>query len=77
MNKEEYDQYWKMPSEKLYAIITEKDSSPRKHLATHILEVRRMKPLIESSKESARAAKYAAVAAIISAVVALVALVVK
>ncbi|UCD80669.1 MAG: hypothetical protein JSW26_04335 [Desulfobacterales bacterium] len=40
-------------------------------MAEHILEQRRMEPLLGASKQSAKAAKMAAIAAIISAIIAL------
>lgn len=74
MTKDEYQKLWKMPSEELYGIVTERDSSPRKHLAEHILEQRRMEPLLEASRQSAKAAKMAAIAAFFSAIIALISL---
>jgi hypothetical protein len=61
-----------MSTEQLYQFVTENDSSQRKWKALHILEQRRMEPLVKAAKDSARAAMWAAVAAAVSALVALV-----
>ena len=63
-----------MSTEELYKFVTENDSSERKWKALHILEERRMKPLVEAADRSAAAAKFSAIAASISALIALVAL---
>jgi len=74
MNKLEFDEYNSWPSEKLYELVTERDGSQRKFLALHILEQRRMMPLVEAAHKSAISSKWSAVTAIISAIIALAAL---
>jgi hypothetical protein len=63
-----------MPDEKLFEFVTERDSSQRRHVAEHILEMRRTLPLHRAAEASAKAAIWSAIAAFISAVVAIVAL---
>lgn len=74
MKKEEYDKYNKMDSASLFVFLTESDESERKWVAMQILEQRRIKPLVDAAKESAKAAKRSATSAFISAIIALFAL---
>ena len=73
MNQEEYDRFNKLADRELFDFVTEKDSSDRKWLALHLLELRRNREIVEASKSSARAAWIAAIIAGASAVVAVLA----
>lgn len=56
---------------KLFGFTTEKESSQRKQIALHILEERRLQPMMKATQEAAASARRAASAAVISAVIAL------
>jgi len=71
MKSESYENFEKKPNDELYGFITERDTSPSKWKAMHVLEKRRLKPLVDAAKKSASAARYAAIAAFISALIAI------
>ena len=73
MKNEDYEQLEKLSDSELFDFITEKDSSQRKWVAMHLLEVRRNKAVAIAAKSSATAAWIAAIVAGISAVVAVLA----
>lgn len=66
MEKNEYEQLSKLSDRELFDFITEKDSSQRKWVATHLLELRRNRQVAQAAKFSAIAAWVAAVVSIIS-----------
>lgn len=88
MQPETYKQFNAMPDEKLFEYVTERESSQSRHVAMHILEIRRTEPLRRAAEQSAAAAqssaetalsalvtaRWAMVAALLSAVAALIAL---
>ncbi|MFC3702846.1 hypothetical protein ACFOND_14495 [Reinekea marina] len=76
MSSTSHEKMAEMSTEKLYEFTTENDSSDRKWKAMHILEQRRMAPMIDAANRSAVAAKYSAIAAFTSASVAIIALLV-
>ena len=71
MTEQEYKEYDSWPDWKLLEIVTERDGSQRKHLAAHLLELRRTQRV---AMHSAHAAKWAAVAAIGSLIVSIISL---
>jgi succinate dehydrogenase flavin-adding protein (antitoxin of CptAB toxin-antitoxin module) len=73
MKEEEFKQLVNLSDRELFDYITEKDSSQRKWVAQHLLELRRNRELTQAAKSSARAAWLAAIIAGISAVIAVVA----
>lgn len=73
MNKNEYEQLEKLSDRELFDFVTEKDSSQRKWVATHLLELRRNREVTRAAKASAVAAWVAAIIAGISAVIAVLA----
>jgi hypothetical protein len=73
MNQEEYDRFNKLADRELFDFVTEKDSSDRKWLALHLLELRRNREVVAASRSSARAAWLAAIIAGASAIVAVLA----
>lgn len=73
MKNEDYEQLEKLSDSELFDFITEKDSSQRKWVAMHLLELRRNKTVASAARSSAIAAWVAAVVAGISAVVAILA----
>ena len=73
MKNEDYEQLEELSDSELFDFITEKDSSQRKWVAMHLLELRRNKILTSAAKSSANAAWLAAIIAGISAVVAILA----
>lgn len=77
MSSTSFENMEKLSSEELHKFVTENDSSERKFKALHILEQRRMLPMIDAANKSASAAKYSAIAAGISAIIALAALFIK
>lgn len=81
MKKEDLEFLERLPSEKLYEFVTEKDFSERKHAALHILEMRRNEPLRRAAESSAAAAHsssktavWAMIAAVVSALAAVISL---
>jgi hypothetical protein len=88
MQPDLYKQFSEMPDEKLFEYVIERDSSQHRHVAMHILEIRRTEPLrraaeqssaaAESSAKTARAAlttaRWATLAAFLSAIAAFIAL---
>ena len=72
MDKEEFDSLEKLSDHELFDFITEKDSSQRKWIAIHLLEIRRNKVLASAAKSSAIAAWIAAAVAGVSAVIAFI-----
>ena len=70
MKNEDYEQLEKLSDSELFDFITEKDSSQRKWIAMHLLELRRNKAVTSAARSSAIAAWFAAIVAGVSAVVA-------
>ena len=70
MKNEDYEQLEKLSDSELFDFITEKDSSQRKWVAMHLLELRRNKAVTSAARSSAIAAWFAAIVAGVSAVVA-------
>lgn len=73
MDKEQFRQLERLSDMELFDFVTENESSQRKWVALHLLELRRNRELTGAAKSSARAAWLAAAVAGISAVVAIVA----
>lgn len=73
MELKEYENLEKLSDRELFDFVTEKDSSQRKWIAQHLLELRRNRELVSAAKSSARAAWGAAAIAGGSAVIALLA----
>lgn len=88
MNVDLYKQFNQMPDEKLFEFVTEREHSQNRHVAMHILEIRRTEPLRRAAEQSADAARasaqtaraalttarWAMIAAFLSAIAALIAL---
>ena len=74
MEAPEYARLEKLSDRELFDFVTEKDSSQRKWVAMHLLEIRRNEALTKAAKSSARAAWIAALIAGMSAVIAVLAL---
>ena len=74
MDKQEFENLEKLTDRELFDFVTETDASQRKHVAVHLLEMRRNLELTRAAKSSARAAWWAAILAGASAVVAVLAL---
>ena len=70
MKIEDYELLEKLTDSELFDFITEKDSSQRKWIAMHLLELRRNKAVTSAARSSAIAAWFAAIVAGVSAVVA-------
>ena len=70
MKNEDYEQLEKLSDSELFDFITEKDSSQRKWVAMHLLELQRNKAVTCAARSSAIAAWFAAIVAGVSAVVA-------
>ncbi len=66
-----YEWLDKQDEDLLCELLTQNDSSVSKTKAAHILEKRRMKPLVEAAQKSASSARCSAIAAIVSAIIAL------
>lgn len=60
MKNEDYEQLEKLSDSELFDFITEKDSSQRKWVAMHLLELRRNKAVTSAARSSAIAAWVAA-----------------
>lgn len=73
MDENEFKDFEKRSDRELFDFVTENDSSQRKWVAKHLLELRRNQELTKAAKSSARAAWLAATIAGISAVVAIAA----
>lgn len=73
MDKEQFRQLDQLSDAELFDFVTENDSSQRKWIALHLLELRRNRELTGAAKSSARAAWLAAAIAGISAAVAVAA----
>ncbi len=73
MESTEYEQLERLTDRELFDFVTEKESSQRKWVAMHLLEVRRNRAVSSAAKSSAIAAWVAAVVAGISALVAVLA----
>jgi hypothetical protein len=71
MEEDLWEQLSQMSDRELFDFVTEKDSSQRKWVATHLLELRRNRELTEAAKSSARAAWIAAGLALVSALAAI------
>lgn len=71
MKSEDYEQLEKLSDSELFDFITEKDSSQRKWVAMHLLELRRNKAIASAARSSAIAAWFAAILAGVSSVVAI------
>jgi len=52
MEPETFKQFSAMPDEQLFGYVTEKDSSQNKHVAMHLLDIRRNEPLRRASTET-------------------------
>lgn len=74
MEQSQFEQLEKLSDRELFDFITEKDTSQRKWVAIHLLELRRNQAITSAAKSSASAAWVAAVVAGIAAVVAILAL---
>lgn len=74
MNADLFKQFNQMPDEKLFEFVTEREHSQNRHVAMHILEIRRTEPLRRAAQQSADAARWAMIAAFISAIAAFIAL---
>lgn len=73
MKRSEYEQLENLTDRELFHFVTEKESSQRKWVAMHLLELRRNKAITKAAKSSAIAAWVAAAVAGASAVVAILA----
>lgn len=73
MEKDEFAHLEKLSDRELFDFVTENDSSQRKWVAMHLLELRRNIELTRAARSSAKAAWLAAIIAGVSAVVAVVA----
>ena len=73
MEQKDFEYLEKLSDRELFDFVTETDSSQRKHVAVHLLELRRNMELTRAAKSSARAAWLAAIIAGIAAVVAVLA----
>ncbi|MET0331250.1 MAG: hypothetical protein ABW154_07460 [Dyella sp.] len=73
MNHKEYQYLEDLSDRELFDFVTEADSSQRKHVAVHLLELRRNQEMTRVAKSSARAAWLAALIAGVAAVVAILA----
>lgn len=73
MEEDQFKQFEKLSDRELFDFVTEKDSSQRKWVAMHLLELRRNRELTRAAKSSARAAWLAAAIAGISAIIAVAA----
>lgn len=73
MELEDYERLDQLTDRELFDFVTEKDSSQRKWVAMHLLEVRRNRAIASAARSSALAAWAAAVVAGVSAVIAVLA----
>ncbi len=73
MESKDYEQLEKLTDRELFDFVTEKQSSQRKWVAMHLLELRRNLIITKAAKSSAIAAWAAAAIAGVSAVVAVMA----
>ena len=73
MESKDYDQLVQLTDRELFDFVTEKESSQRKWVALHLLEVRRNHAIASAAKSSAVAAWIAAAVAGVSALVAVLA----
>jgi len=69
MELKDYEMLDRLSDRELFDFVTEKDSSQRKWVAMHLLEVRRNRAIASAAKSSAVAAWVAAVVAGVSAVI--------
>jgi len=83
-----YKEFTKKSDEELFGFVIEREGSQRRHVAMHILEMRRNEPLQRAAEQSAAAAqssadtarsalitaRWATVAALLSAIAAIIAL---
>lgn len=53
MDDMEFEKFKKLPDSKLFDFVTEKDSSQRRHVAAHLLELRRNQELTRAARSSA------------------------
>ncbi|MDE1544309.1 hypothetical protein PTW32_02675 [Dechloromonas agitata] len=67
MNRDDYERLATLSDQELFDFVTEQDSSQRRWVAMHLLEVRRNKSIASSAKWSAVAAWIGAAVAGISA----------
>lgn len=74
MNADLFKQFNEMPDEKLFEFVTEREHSQNRHVAMHILEIRRTEPLRRAAQQSADAARWSMIAAFLSAIAAFIAL---
>lgn len=74
MESNQYEQLEKLSDRELFDFVTERDSSQRKWVAMHLLEMRRNAVIVKAARSSAFAAWVAALIAGVSAVVAVVAI---
>jgi hypothetical protein len=73
MELKDFEYLEKLSDRELFDFVTESDASQRKHVAVHLLELRRNRELTRAAKSSARAACWAAIIAGVAAVVAVLA----
>ena len=73
MELKEFEDLEKRSDRELFDFVTESDASQRKHVAVHLLELRRNQELTRAAKSSAHAAWLAAIIAGLAAVVAVLA----
>ena len=73
MELKDYEMLDRLSDRELFDFVTEKDSSQRKWVAMHLLEVRRNRAIASAAKSSAVAAWVAAAVAGVSAFIAVLA----
>lgn len=73
MEKKDFEYFEGLSDRELFDFVTETDASQRKHVAIHLLELRRNRELTKAARSSARAAWLAAIIAGVAAVVAVLA----
>ena len=73
MNQDEFKQMELLSDGELFDFVTETDTSQRKWVAKHLLELRRNRELTRAAQSSAKAAWIAAAIAGISAIIAVLA----
>jgi hypothetical protein len=72
MTEKEFKEYEAMPDWKLFGFLSARDTSERKHVAIHLLELRRASAATKAAERSAHAAIWASVAAIASLLVTII-----
>lgn len=74
MTKQDYETYAQQEDWQLLGYTEDKENSPRRHTAQHILEMRRIQKSAVAAQRAATAARWSAIAAIVSALAAIIAL---